>query len=55
MSRKTYFLRGISIAVPLLLLAVQPAGAQTSDSDRIKKLEQQLAGSSAAKLPAAAN
>lgn len=37
---RTYFLRAISIGLPFLLLAIQPAGAQSSDSDRIKKLEQ---------------
>jgi phosphate-selective porin len=37
---KTYFVRAIGIALPFLLLAIQPAGAQTSDSDRLKKLEQ---------------
>ena len=37
---KTYFVQATRIALPFLLLAIQPAGAQTSDSDRLKKLEQ---------------
>jgi phosphate-selective porin OprO and OprP len=36
---KIYSLRVISIALPLSLLGIQPASAQTSDSDRIQKLE----------------
>ena len=36
---KTYSLRAISLALPLSLLLIQPASAQSSDSDRIQKLE----------------
>ena len=36
---KAYSLRAISIALPLSLLGIQPTSAQTSDSDRIQKLE----------------
>src|SRR5512133_482258 len=40
---KRYLVGGIGIALPLLLLVIQPAGAQTSgrdsESDRLEKLE----------------
>ena len=36
---EAYSLKAIAIALPLSLLVIQPASAQTSDSDRIQKLE----------------
>jgi phosphate-selective porin OprO and OprP len=40
MFTKTYLPRAVAVAVSLLLMAIPPARAQTSESDRIKKLEQ---------------